>query len=221
MEDAYPIGTNSTYSKWGTVVNSTYGNSGCDGPCEGNVQDVSDRLDHLTQYEQWLGLYPKTKAHNPQAFHGEGYWMRDPTIEEAVAMNALAFNHGAKSIIAWLWAPPTEALAGIHGEYASVVAAAPVKDFIIGEKAQRVVVEGWEILDVAYWRSGSEMLLCVVNGGYVPINETVRITLPDSVSPVSVTGNVWNEMDWQLSGNAVDISHLDDMTTYMAIFELE
>lgn len=220
MEDAYPIGINSTYSKWGTVVNSTYGDCGCDG-CQGNVQDVPDRLDGLGRYEQWLGLYPKTKAHNPQAFHGQDYWLRDPTADEAVAMNALAFNHGAKSIIAWLWAPPTDALARIHGEYASVVAAAPVKDFIVGEKAQMVEVEGWENLDVALWRSGSEMLLCVVNGGYVSINETVRITLPDSVSAVSVVGNVWGKMDWQLSGSTVDLSHLGDMTTYMAIFALE
>lgn len=219
MEDAYPIGVNGTFSKWGTPCNTTYGDCGCDN-CQGNVQDVPNRLDDLAQYEAWLGLWPKTKAHNPQAFHGQDYWLRDPTVDEAVAMNALAFNHGAKSIIAWVW-PTSDVLAQIHGDYATVVTQSPVMDFIVGEKAHMIEVADWEILDVAYWRSGSEILLSVVNGGYVAINETVKIALPDSVVPVSIVSSVWGDIDWQLTGDGVEVAHLGDMSTYMVILEVE
>jgi hypothetical protein len=218
MEDTYPIGVNGTYSKWGTPCNLTYGDCGCDN-CQGNVQDVPSRLDDLAQYEDWLGFWPKTKAHNPQSFHGQDYWLRDPTVDEAVVMNALAFNHDAKYIISWVW-PTADDLAKIHGEYASVVTRSPVKEFIVGEKAHRVDVADREIVDVAYWKSGSEILLCVVNGGYVAINETVKITLPDSISPAAVQTNVWGDMSWQLVDNGVELAHLGEMSTYMAIFEL-
>lgn len=50
--------------------------------CQGNVQDVSARFESLAQYEKWLCLWPKTKGQTPQSFHGEDYWLRDPTFEE-------------------------------------------------------------------------------------------------------------------------------------------
>ena len=218
MEDVYPIGVNGTFSKWGTPCNTTYGDCGCDN-CQGNVQDVPSRLDDLARYEEWLGLWPKTKAHNPQSFSGEGYWLREPTVDEEVAMNALAFNHGAKSIISWVW-PTSDDLAAIHGEFATVVAREPVRDFIVLEEARRVEIEGWDVVDVAFWRKGSEMLLCVVNGGYVPINETVSIALPEDVAPKSVKTNVWREASWELMGSEVRVGRMAEMSTYMAILEL-
>lgn len=218
MEDVYPIGVNGTYSKWGTPCNTTYGDCGCDN-CQGNVQDVPSRLDDLARYESWLGRWPKTKVHNPQSFHGEGYWLRDPTVDEEVAMNALAFNHGAKSIISWVW-PTSGDLAAIHGEFATVVARAPVRDFIVLEQPQQVEVESWDVVDVAFWKKGPEMLVCVVNGGYGPINETVKIELPDGVAPKSVKGNVWRDASWDLAGNEIRISSMEEMSTYMAILTL-
>lgn len=218
MEDVYPIGVNGTFSKWGTPCNTTYGDCGCDN-CQGNVQDVSSRLDDLARYEEWLGLWPKTKAHNPQSFHGEGYWLREPTQKEEVAMNALAFNHDAKSIISWVW-PTSDDLAEIHGEFATVVARAPVRDFIVLEEAQKVEVADREIVDVAYWKSGAEMLLCVVNGGYDPIEEAVKITLPDSAIPKSVKSNVWGEAAWELTEDGISIAAMDEMSTYMVIVEV-
>lgn len=218
MEDVYPIGINSTFSKWGTPCNTTYGDCGCDN-CQGNVQDVSSRLDDLARYEAWLGRWPKTKVHNPQSFHGEGYWLREPTVDEEVAMNALAFNHDAKSIISWVW-PTSDDLAEIHGEFATVVAKAPVRDFIVLEEAQQVEVGEYDVVDVAFWKKGSEILLCVVNGGYVSIENTVKITLPDDVVPKSVKSNVWREASWELSGNEISVGSIEEMATYMAILEL-
>lgn len=218
MEDVYPIGVNGTFSKWGTPCNTTYGDCGCDN-CQGNIQDVSSRLDDLAQYEEWLGLWPKTKAHNPQSFSGEGYWLREPTVEEEVAMNALAFNHGAKSIISWVW-PTSDDLAQIHGKFATALIKAPIRDFIVLEQAQKVEVLGWEVVDAAYWETETEMLISVVNVGYAPIKETVKIPLPIHMVPKRVKGNVWGEATWELLGDGIWIANMSEMSTYMVIVEL-
>lgn len=217
MEDAYPIGINSTFSKWGTPCNTTYGDCGCDN-CQGNVQDVSSRLDDLAQYEAWLGLWPKMKAHNPQSFHGEGYWLRDPTVDEEVAMNALAFNHGAKAIVSWVW-PTSDDLAAVHGEFASVVTKTPVVEFIVPEKAMSVEVSGMEILDVAYWTSGDSVLVCVVNGGYDHIEGDVVISLLGSIAPAGVKTVVWGNSSWDVSGD-IRLGGLAGMSTNMAILDV-
>ncbi|KAK4646264.1 hypothetical protein QC761_209000 [Podospora bellae-mahoneyi] len=130
MSDVYPIGINATFSKWNTACNLTHGDCGCDN-CLGIVQDVPSRLDTLGQHERWLGLWPKTKFHNPQSFHGQDYWLRDPTVGEEHAMNVLAFNHGAKGIISWLW-PTSTVLAEAHGQLAKVVTGGMVRGFVVG-----------------------------------------------------------------------------------------
>lgn len=215
MEDVYPIAINSTFSKWGTPCNTTYGDCGCDN-CQGNVQDVSNRLDSLKRYEDWLGLWPKTKAHNPQSFHGEDYWFRDPTVLEEVAMNALAFNHHVKSIISWVW-PTSDDLAQIHGKFATVVTKAPVRDFIVLGQAQQLDVPAIEVLDVAYWELGNEVFLSVVNGGYDPIEENIRITLPTSLSPKGIKSIVWGNATWDIQNHEVQVGRLGAMSTDMII----
>ena len=180
------IGINSTFSKWGTPCNATYGDCGCDN-CEGSVQDVPSRLDDLSRYEAWLGRWPKTKAHNPQSFYGEGYWLREPTADEAVVMNALAFNHGAKAIVSWVW-PTSDNLAGIHGRFASLVTASPVLDFVAGEAAQKVPVADLDLVDVAFWGKDGEILLSVVNGGYELVDGPVKVTLPEGRDVVGALG---------------------------------
>lgn len=168
MEDVYPIGINSTYSKWDTACTPVLGDCGCDN-CQGNVQDVSDRLDALSQYEEWLGLWPKMKIHNPQSFHGQDYWFRDPTTEEEWVMCLLAVNHGARGLISWLW-PASTRLGRAHGDLARVITQEPVVDFLVGrylstgtgtgrlgpvKTSANVVVAGGdeksEVIDAAYW----------------------------------------------------------------------
>lgn len=216
MEDVYPIAINATFSKWGTPCNTTYGDCGCDN-CHGNVQDVPNRLDDLAQYEKWLGLWPKTKAHNPQSFHGEDYWFRDPTPAEEVAMNALAFNHDAKSIISWVW-PTSDALAHIHGKYASVVTKSPVRDFIVTGQAVPVKMDN-PVVDVAYWKLGDQLLLNVVNGGYEPIKRGLKITLPSSVTPENLKSVAWGNATWTVDKH-VRLASVDGMSTNMAIMQL-
>lgn len=217
MEDAYPIGINSTFSKWSTPCSPSYGDCGCDN-CQGGVQDVARRLDHLAQYEIWLGLWPKTKAHNPQSFHGEGYWSRDPTEEEAVAMSALALNHGAKAIASWVW-PTSPALAQVHGRFARAVANEPVRSMVTERRANRVRVEGAESVDVAYWtvEDGQQVLVTVVNGGPEPVNGLVTVPLPAPVVPWTKDSVIWGNGTWTLGDDKVQLAGVAAMSTNMVL----
>lgn len=218
--DVYPIGINSTFSKWGTECNATYGDCGCDN-CDGSgVMNVAHRFEDFARYEAWLGHWPKTKAHNAQSFFTQDYWGREPTADEAVVMDALALNHDAKSILSWLW-PTSDNLAQIHGRYGSVVANSPiVKDFVVLEKAQRVDVVDQADVDVAYWLREGEMLLSVANGGPDAVNDGVTIPLPESVIPSGVKENIWNEAAWELSEDGVRIPELPGMSAYMVVLTL-
>lgn len=218
MEDVYPIGINSTFSKWGTACNTTLGDCGCDN-CQGNVQDVSDRLDDLAAYERWLNLWPKTKFHNPQSFHGEDYWFRDPSPDEEYVMALLAFNHGAQSIISWVY-PTTDLLASAHGKLARVVTASPVVDFLVGADRPRraaVSVQGTEVVDAAYWVAGGQMLVSVVNGGYVDIDQTVVVEVPGASKIASVP---WGNVSWRAAGSELSTSLLPALSTTLLVLDI-
>jgi hypothetical protein len=219
MEDVYPIGINSTFSKWGTACNVTHGDCGCDN-CQGNVQDVSSRLDDLAMYEEWLGLWPKTKFHNPQSFHGENYWMRSPTPEEEVAMNALAFIHVAKGIVSWVW--PVESadrgLVEAHGQLAKVVTANPARDFLVLGVAQRGD-SGLEIVDVGYWVVDGKMMVMIVNGGYDDLDEFIKISLgQEKLSAVGQT--LWGETNWKVLGGKLVADRMKGMATSILVLDL-
>lgn len=218
MGDPYPIGINSTFSKWGTACNSTYGDCGCDN-CEGSVYDVSARLDTYNQYEHWLGLWPKTKVHNPQSFNGEGYWARDPTVDEEIVMNALAFNHGAKSIISWVW-PTSDELAQIHGKFASVVTKSPAVDFIVSEKVQSVDLTDRKGIDAAIWTSESGVLISVVNGGEATDKEVI-IDLPDQVVINAKQQALWGQGTWTIDDGCIRLRNIGAMSTNMIMISGE
>ncbi|KAI1263714.1 hypothetical protein F5Y18DRAFT_125054 [Xylariaceae sp. FL1019] len=216
MEDVYPIGINSTFSKWGTVCNRTLGDCGCDN-CEGGVQDVPSRLDDLQKYESWLGRWPLPKFHNPQVFHGEDYWARDPTPDEARAMNALAFNRGATGIFGWTW-PSTNLLFDVHSQMANVVTTTPVSDFLLSGKPGRLSVAGYDLLDVAYWIAGQQMMVSVVWGVDDAIDESVSIELP--VVATNLSSVVFGELSWRLDDDQLTIDQLPAMSTSFIILNV-
>lgn len=218
MADPYPIAINATFSKWGTPCNATYGDCGCDN-CAGSVQDVPRRLDALARYERWHGLWPKTKVHNPQSFHGEDYWFRDPTQAEEVAMHALAFHHAAKSILSWVW-PTSDALGAVHGAFAKRVATAPVRDFIVLERPEKSEVQGSQVVDAAYWERGGQVLLSVVNGGYETIDEAFAVPLPKTIRPQKVGDVVWGNGTWSIKDGEVRLGLVEAMSTNMVILQL-
>ncbi|KAI8963126.1 hypothetical protein F5Y11DRAFT_166291 [Daldinia sp. FL1419] len=216
MQDPYPIAINSTFSKWGTACNATLGDCGCDN-CAGNPQDVSHRLDDLMRYERWLGRWPLPKFHNPQAFHGEDYWARDPTPTEAFVMNALAFNRGATGIFAWTW-PTSSELFDAHSQMAGVVTTTPVKDFLLGGQPDGSIhIYNHDLLDIAYWVREARMMISVVNGAYDDISEPISIVLPEPgerISDIPFGNQSWDLVDGQLV-----IDKLPSMSTSFIIVD--
>lgn len=224
MTDPYPIGINSTFSKWNTPCNETYGDCGCDN-CLGVVQDVPNRLDTFNTYEGWLGTWPpKPKIHNPQSFSGEGYWLREPTPQEEDAMNLLGINHASVGIISWLW-PASEALGAAHGRLAKVLSREPVLGFLVkgdGPRTSGVVVVKEELVDVACWieKGEKKVLVSVVNGGYHGDSEKkVEVTMPVNVTGVEKV--VFGDLEWKvLEGGKFTVGRLGGMKGGMAILEV-
>ncbi|KAI1103517.1 hypothetical protein F4804DRAFT_229516 [Jackrogersella minutella] len=214
MADPYPIAINSTFSKWGTACNSTLGDCGCDN-CKGNVQDVSSRLDNLIQYEKWLGRWPLPKFHNPQAFHGEDYWFRDPTPAEAFVMNALAFNRGAAGIFAWTW-PTSQELFDAHSQMASVVTNAPVLDFLLGGRPDGTIqIADQPLVDISYWVNGTQVMISVVNGAYDDVGGSPSISLP--VAATDITAVPFGGLQWELSEGRLTVEILPAMSANLII----
>jgi hypothetical protein len=221
MADVYPIGINSTFSKWGTACNATHGDCGCDN-CQGIVQDVPNRLDNLAEYETWLGRFPpKPKVFSPQSFHGQDYWFRDPTPDESFVMAALALNHGAQSIISWVY-PTSDLLARTHGALSKVITRSPIVDFLVGG-ARPVKIDvrapGTQVVDAAYWMVEGKMLVCVVNGGYVPVNRTVEVAVPGATV---IEGAYWGNVSWRLEGERLSvIGGLPAMAVSMVVLDMK
>ena len=217
MADVYPVGINATWSKWSTACNATHGDCGCD-DCEGVVQDVVERLEDWKRYGEWLGRWSKTVVFNPQSFHGEDYWLRDPSVEESWVMALLAVNHGAQGVISWVW-PTSEVLAGAHGKLAGVLAGREVVGFVVGGEGPRkvgVAVSGSEVVDVASWVAGGKMLVSVVNGGYVDV-EAVEVPVPDATV---IESTPWGSVRWALEGGKLSVPLLPALSTSLVILDL-
>jgi hypothetical protein len=195
----------------------TLGDCGCDN-CAGGPQDVANRLDDLAKYESWLNLWPKTKFHNPQSFHGEGYWARDPTPEEEWVMVLLAVNHGAKGIISWVW-PASDVLGRAHGVLAKVVTKSPVVDFVVGGDWPHRVDVGVQGVDVAYWVMGGKMLVSVVNGGYEDLGNAVTVALPRRVKGIASVP--WGKDNgWTVAGGKLSVPSLKALSTTLLVLDV-
>ncbi|KAI1814939.1 hypothetical protein GGS20DRAFT_371354 [Poronia punctata] len=218
MEDVYPIGINSTFSKWGTPCNATLGDCGCDNCHERGVLEVASRLADLAKYENWLGRWPLPKFHNPQVFHGEDYWARDPTADEARAMNALAFNRGATGIFGWTW-PSSDELFDVHSDMAAVVTNAPVRDFLLGGKPVEFVVKDHGILDAAYWVQGDRVLVSIVNPGDEDIGTSVTVKLPVALKEIDDV--VLGGLAWQLQKGELVVNRIPAVSTSFIILKVE
>ena len=225
MEDAYPVGINATWSKkWDTPVNLTYGDAGCDN-CVGSLLDVAARVDDFHKYAAWIGGAAATRKPVwavPQAFSGEGYWARDPTAEETYAMDLLAFNHGAKARLAWIY-PPSDVLSNATAALARVVAAPPVAGFLTGANPVLLLDgrAGNGSLDVAYWSlgGGDGVLVGVVN----PVNSSaaapVQIDLPRGLNVTAIVSQPWGSVGWSLDGSSLVADGLQALDTSYVVLQ--
>ena len=127
-------------------------------------------------------------------------------------------SHDAKGVISWVW-PTSDDLAAIHGALASVVTKSPVLDFLVREKPRRIKVDGLEILDVAYWVIGTQMLVCIVNGGYDDV-DPVWISFPENERPRSLGQVVWGNTSWEALGFKLYTERMAGMKTSMILVNL-
>ena len=196
MEDAYPIGINSTYSKvWNSTCNETYGDCGCDN-CVGELQDVSNRLDSYLDYQKWIGEPEKPLWSVLQAFSDGGYWGRDPTDDETWGMILLSLNHRAKAVMSWTF-PTSKLLAYAHGAFSKVATAPPVSNFLLGAEPTQIKFEGRPLLDVSYWKAGGQIMVGVANLVYDPTHQTAFLEIPESVD--RIVEQPWGSLRWTLS----------------------
>ncbi|CRG91005.1 hypothetical protein PISL3812_08053 [Talaromyces islandicus] len=217
MEDAYPIGINATWSqKWDTPCNTTYGDCGCDN-CLGELQDVSNRIDDLARYQEYLGQSPKPIWAVPQSFDGEQYWDRNPTEDETWVMNQLSLNHGAKSIMMWTF-PTLDHLATANSLQSKVITKSPVLDLLTGTQPQPLSIPGHQLLDVAYWIVGNQALVSIVNLDYAETSSEISIQL--SFDAAAISSTPWGSVDWKLSGNALKVQGLNATATSLVILDL-
>ena len=217
MEDAYPIGINTTYSiPWNTPCNETYGDCGCD-DCVGELQDVSNRLDVLYEYQEWLDLSQKPLWAVLQAFSGEGYWSRDPTPEETWAMMTISFNHRAKGIMSWTF-PSTKSLNDAHGQMAKATTVAPISTFLISGQPTAVKIKGNPLIDVAYWKMGNQMMVSVADLRYTPSNKVIEIPLPAKASKIA--SQPWGSLGWSLSGGVLKTQGINGLATSIVILDI-
>lgn len=215
MEDAYPIGIDPIYSrKFDTVCNTTYGDCGCDN-CIGELQDVSNRLDTLSKYINWTEGPRKPLWAVLQSFSGEQYWSRDPTPQETWAMMLISVNHGAKGIMSWDF-PTSSAQTEAYSEMAKVATVPPVSKILLGSQPQTLVVYDHPLLDVAYWKSGEEIMLSVANLDYQSYENTISIPLPKNITRIS--NQTWGSVEWSLGGNNTIIAkRLEALATSLVI----
>ncbi|PMD30113.1 hypothetical protein L207DRAFT_641957 [Hyaloscypha variabilis F] len=216
LQDTYPIGINATYSiPFDTYCNFTHGDCGCDN-CVGSLFDVSNRLDDLATYQEWLGEWRKPLWSVLQAFDGEGYWQRLPTDLETWVMALLSFNHGAKGITSWIY-PSTNALDAAHGAIAKVVTKAPVEGFLTGAQPVKVNVEGLESLDIAYWSVGSQIMAIVASASYVDLRVDVTVELPFAVR--AIESSPWGNVTWELVNGNLHTQGLAALATSIIILQ--
>jgi len=228
LTDPYPIGTNLTFStQWHTPCNLTYGDCGCDACAAPALSNIPARLDAFALYQTWLarpGARPPPPLWAvPQAFGAAEYWARVPTAAEEVAMAALAVNHAAKGLVAWMW-PAADELADVTGRLAGVLASERVVGFLLGARPACLRVAGPQEseIDAAGWRVGAKMLLSVVSMSYDAYAGSVTLELPAAADKVEVLWPVGaDSASWVANGDKITKSALSALEVSLLLIDLE
>ena len=165
------------------------------------MEDISLRLDRLTEYQEWLRQAPKTLWGVPMAFGGAEFWTREPTKAEEVSMTMLSLNHGAKGIVMWDW-PTLVNLTEVTSQLSRIIAGDEVAGFLLGAATVKLEVDGHSKIDAAGWRVGGQMLVSILSLQTPGWSEDVSVQLPDGAHAVSKV--LMGEGKWKLDdGNLV------------------
>lgn len=88
-------------------------------------------------------------------------------------------------------------------------------DFIVPEYPVTVDVPAYELADVSYWISGTQVLVCIVNGGYVDTDGGVTLDLP--VDAITIDSTPWSNITWDLASSQLSTASLPALSTSMLI----
>ncbi|KAL2069317.1 hypothetical protein VTL71DRAFT_15655 [Oculimacula yallundae] len=205
MADPYPIAVNTTFSvQYDTVCNTTYGCCGCD-DCQGDFEDVSERLDLYKEYQEILHLPQKPQWGVPQAFGNETFWKRYPTPDEEVVMNMLFINHGAKGIAMWSY-PTAPGLINVTSALSKALTSTTVPSYLLGAFSVALDVQGASRIDATAWTLGNSTLVSVVNMNYVP-NTLAKVSI--SLEAASSLGQVIWGSGWTVGNGTLTKTGLD------------
>lgn len=219
LTDPYPIGTNMTFStKHQTVCNNMFGDCGCDG-CDGNLVDVSRRLDKYHGYQDILGSSQKVFWGVPQAFGASEYWSRTPTAAEEVAMAMLFVNHGAKGIVAWNY-PTTAELTNVTSQLAKALSGDEIVDFLLWAKPQRLTLTAQPTFDAAAWRVGKFILFSIIHLGSQPYTKDLKLGLGVNARAMKI---VWppNGENWFLGNKSITKPGMAPLEVNLFLVEME
>lgn len=195
LSDVYPIAVNTSWSEvYGTVCNTTYGCCGCD-DCQGNMEDISERLDLFAEYQSWIGGSPKSFWGVPMAFGNESFWHRYPTAAEEVTMTMLSLNHNAKGIVMWDY-PTSMELSQETSKLSRTLASEEVARFLLAAPTVSLQVESHSKMDVAGWRVGDRMLVSILSLQTPSWSSTVTVKLPPAARAINQV--LWGSGQWQL-----------------------
>lgn len=218
LEDVYPVAVNTSYSEvYGTVCNTTYGCCGCD-DCKGNFEDISDRLDTLAQYQEWIGGPSKTFWGVSQAFGNESFWRRYPTPEEEVTMNMLSINHNAKGIVIWVY-PTSSELSNVTSKLSKILLRKDVTGHLLGSHTTPLSVVGHGRIDAVGWTIGKQTFVSILYLEYSDFQSELTVTLPAKASSVSEV--LWGPGGWSVSGGKLVKNGLTGLETTLLLVTLE
>lgn len=218
LSDVYPISVNTSFStQYDTVCNTTYGCCGCD-DCEGNLEDISDRLDLFAHYDEIIGWSPKTKWGVPMAFGKETFWSRYPTADEEVVMNMLSVNHNAKAIVMWDF-PTTPDLENATSRLAQTLTRADVTSLLLGASLSAGLdVAGQARVDAAAWVLGTQMLVSMVNLKYADSGSAVHVNLPTAAKGIREV--LWGSCDWTVGNGTLSKAGLQGLEVSLLMLDL-
>lgn len=203
-EDAYPVAINATWSvSWNTACNTTYGDCGCDN-CVGELEDVSNRLDDLQDYQANLeGQGSKPTWAVVQAFGAQEYWSRVPTAAEVESMMLLAINHNAKGLSNWIYPSTDEVNAG-SGQLGKVFSTKPGMDFIFGTNAIKGLSTNAVTIDASAWIVGNQMMVGFTNVVNETSSSVVTIRLPRDIRSIeNILYGDTTSRQWTIKGNTI------------------
>jgi hypothetical protein len=219
FEDAYPVAINATWSiPWGTPCNLTYGDCGCDN-CVGDLEDVSDRLDDLQNFQANLnGRGTKPNWAVIQVFGEQDYWRSIPSPAEVKNMMMLSVNHNAKGITYWIY-PSTDEVNIGSGQLGKVFQTEPGINFLFGTNAiNGLPTAGEALVDASAWIVGKQMMVGVASGEYVDSSAVISIMLPASAS--SIDQVLYGDSGWVITGNTLSKTGLKGLEVAVLVFNL-